>query len=57
VPSCCAFRQPGFGQKDAAWGATSNETGEMRRNMYAMVKGCTALRNYLDVKRVLLEDR
>jgi hypothetical protein len=28
----------------------------MRRNTYVVVDGCIALRNHLDLKRMLLED-
>lgn len=28
----------------------------MRRNTYAMIEGCAALKNHLDVKKVLMED-
>jgi hypothetical protein len=31
------------------------DCGEMRRNAYAMIEGCTVLKNHLDVKRVLIE--
>jgi GrpB-like predicted nucleotidyltransferase (UPF0157 family) len=55
VPGRFAFRQPGFGRGDAAFG--SHEGGEMRRNTYAMIEGCVALRNHLDIKRVLMEDK
>ncbi|KAK9327441.1 grpb/dephospho-CoA kinase [Lipomyces starkeyi] len=53
VPGRFAFRQPGYGQKDAAWG---HSDGEMRRNTYAMIEGGVALRNHMDIKRVLLSD-
>ena len=55
VPGRFAFRQPGYGQKDAAFGH-GDAGGEMRMNSYVMVEGCTALRNHLDVKKVLMED-
>lgn len=54
VPGRFAFRQPGFGQGDAATGERVN--GEMRRNTYLMIEGCVALRNHLDLKRMLLVD-
>lgn len=71
VPGRFAFRQPGYGKGDAAFGshpATSNSSTKeedgrngslelgMRRNTYAMVEGCVALQNHLDVKKVLMED-
>lgn len=54
VPGRFAFRQPGYGAKDAAFG--SSEDGEMRRNTYLIIEGCTALRNHLYLKRVLTVD-
>lgn len=54
VPGRFAFRQPGFGQRDAAWGEKGKASGEMRRNTYAMIDGCSALRNHLDLKKTLL---
>jgi len=56
VPGRFAFRQPGFGQRDAAWGDKVAGSGEMRRNTYAMVDGCVALRNHLDLKRMLMSN-
>ena len=56
VPGRFAFRQPGFGQRDAAWGSKVTGSGEMRRNTYAMIEGGVALRNHLDMKRVLMSD-
>jgi GrpB-like predicted nucleotidyltransferase (UPF0157 family) len=58
VPGRFAFRQPGFGQKDAAWGNSHmvGEKEEMRRNTYVMVEGCVALRNHLDIKRTLMNN-
>ena len=56
VPGRFAFRQPGYGQKDAAFGSHSSD-GEMRRNTYAMVEGSAALRNHLDTKKVLVENQ
>lgn len=53
VPGRFAFRQPGYGKADAAFG---HVTGERRRNTYAMIEGSPALRNHLDIKRILLED-
>lgn len=53
VPGRFAFRQPGYGQKEAAWG---HSDGEMRRNTYAMIEGCVALKNHMDIKRVLTND-
>jgi GrpB-like predicted nucleotidyltransferase (UPF0157 family) len=32
------------------------EGEDLRRNTYAMIEGCPALKNHLDVKRVLIED-
>jgi GrpB-like predicted nucleotidyltransferase (UPF0157 family) len=55
VPGRHAYRQPGFGKHQPAHGErTAN--GGIRRNTYAMIEGCAALRNHLDVRRVLLED-
>ncbi|KAK9357956.1 grpb/dephospho-CoA kinase [Lipomyces starkeyi] len=56
VPGRFAFRQPGFGQSDAAWGQQGMSLVEMRRNTYVVIQGCVALRNHLDIKRVLLSD-
>ncbi|KAL9106561.1 MAG: hypothetical protein Q9227_008407 [Pyrenula ochraceoflavens] len=56
VPGRFAFREPGFSAKQAAFGGPPAEGGRVRENTYAMIEGCTALRNHLDVKRVLLED-
>ncbi|KAK9236681.1 grpb/dephospho-CoA kinase [Lipomyces kononenkoae] len=50
-----AFQQPGFGKSDAALGE-QRKSGEMRRNTYVVIEGCTSLKNHLDVKRVLLSD-
>ncbi|KAJ5125813.1 hypothetical protein N7476_009858 [Penicillium atrosanguineum] len=54
VPGRFAFRQPGYGRSDAAHGAGKN--GELRYNTYLMIEGCVALRNHLDIQRVLLGD-
>jgi GrpB-like predicted nucleotidyltransferase (UPF0157 family) len=54
VPGRYQFRQPGYGKWEAAHGSGN---GEVRHNTYAMIEGCPALRNHLDVKRVLLEDQ
>ncbi|KIW47265.1 uncharacterized protein PV06_02849 [Exophiala oligosperma] len=54
VPGRFAFRQPGNARFDAAHGPGRN--GELRYNTYVMIEGCTALRNHLDMKRVLLEN-
>jgi GrpB-like predicted nucleotidyltransferase (UPF0157 family) len=56
VPGRFAFRQPGFGKLDAAWVQKGSGSGEMRRNTYAMIEGCVALRHHLDIKRVLMSD-
>lgn len=53
IPGRFAFRQPGYGRLDFAHGVAS---GELRRNTYVVIEGCLALRNHLDVRRVLLED-
>lgn len=53
VPGRFAFRQPGYGQFDPAHGPGRN--GELRHNTYLMIEGCTALKNHLDVRRVLME--
>jgi GrpB-like predicted nucleotidyltransferase (UPF0157 family) len=55
VPGRFAFRQPGYGKLDAAHGKGRN--GELRYNTYLMIQGCVALRNHLDVKRVLLDSQ
>jgi GrpB-like predicted nucleotidyltransferase (UPF0157 family) len=55
VPGRWAFRQPGYGRFDTAYGTTSADK-EMRRNTYVEIDGCQSLRNHLDVKRVLHED-
>ena len=57
VPGRFAFGQLGFGKLDAAWGGTLNESREMRRNTDVMLEICAALRNHLNVKRVLMEHR
>jgi GrpB-like predicted nucleotidyltransferase (UPF0157 family) len=54
VPGRFAFRQPGYGQRDAAWG--DHKGSEMRRNTYAIIDGCIVLRNHLDIKRMLMGD-
>jgi GrpB-like predicted nucleotidyltransferase (UPF0157 family) len=54
MPGRFAFRQPVYGAKDAAFGTSEN--GEMRRNTYLMIEGCVALRNYLDLERMLAVD-
>jgi GrpB-like predicted nucleotidyltransferase (UPF0157 family) len=55
VPGRHAYRQPGYGKHQAAHGERTADGG-LRRNTYAMIEGCSALRNHLDVRRVLLED-
>lgn len=55
IPGRVAFRQPEYGNLDPAHGA--GVPGELRRHTYVVVEGCLALRNHLDVKRVLLEDQ
>lgn len=54
VPGCFAFRQPGLGPRDAAWGEPRN--GELRQNTYVMKRGYQAPKNHLDVKTTLLND-
>ncbi|KAK9387365.1 grpb/dephospho-CoA kinase [Lipomyces mesembrius] len=54
VPGRFAFRQPGFGQSDETLGESR---GEMRRNTYVVLEGCVALRNHLDIQRILLSDK
>lgn len=49
-----AFRQPGYGRFEAAHGPGRN--GELRYNTYLMIRGCAALRNHLDARRVLMEN-
>ncbi|TAQ88437.1 hypothetical protein B7494_g3219 [Chlorociboria aeruginascens] len=53
IPGRFVFRQPGYGKADAAFG---HDEGEMRRNTYLMIEGSLALRNHLDLKRVLESD-
>lgn len=55
VPGRFAFRQPGYGRFDAAHGPGRN--GELRYNTYVMIEGCIALKNHLDVRRVLMENQ
>jgi GrpB-like predicted nucleotidyltransferase (UPF0157 family) len=55
IPGRFVFRQPGYGIRDVAYGMGVH--GELRRNTYVVIEGCTALRNHLDVRRVLLEDQ
>ena len=55
VPGRHAYRQPGYRKHQAAHGERTADGG-LRRNTYAMIEGCAALRNHLDVRRVLLED-
>lgn len=55
IPGRFAFRQPRYGRLDAAHGMGS--PSKLRRNTYVVIEGCLALRNHLDVKRVLLEDQ
>lgn len=55
IPGRFAFRQPGYGRLDAAHGVGASR--ELRRNTYVVIEGCLALRNHLDVRRVLLEDQ
>ena len=54
VPGRYVFRQPGYGKLDPAHGAGRN--GELRYNTYIMLEGCSALKNHLDVRRVLMEN-
>lgn len=54
VPGRFAFRQPGYGRFEAAHGG--GREGELRYNTYLMIEGCVALRNHLDIKRVLMGD-
>jgi GrpB-like predicted nucleotidyltransferase (UPF0157 family) len=55
VPGRHAYRQPGYGKYQPAHGERTADGG-LRRNTYLMIEGCSALRNHLDVKRILLED-
>jgi GrpB-like predicted nucleotidyltransferase (UPF0157 family) len=55
VPCRHIYRQPGFGKYQPAHGERTAD-GSLRRNTYAMIEGSAALRNHLDVRRVLLED-
>lgn len=55
VPGRFAFRQPGYGTFDSAYGV--EESGELRRHTYLIIEGCTALRNHLDIRRVLRDDK
>ncbi|CAI7654555.1 unnamed protein product [Penicillium manginii] len=54
VPGRFAFREPGYGRYDAAHGL--GRDGELRHNTYLIIQGCPALRNHLDIKRILLQD-
>ena len=49
-----SFLQPGYGPKGFA--GAEGETGEMRRNIYAVVEGSIALKNHRDLKQVPLKD-
>jgi GrpB-like predicted nucleotidyltransferase (UPF0157 family) len=55
VPGRFQFRQPGFGAHQGTFGERTPD-GALRQNTYAMIEGCPAIRNHLDIKRVLLED-
>lgn len=55
VPFRFAFRQPVF-QKADQTDESRGIRGEMRRNTYVIVDRCIALRNHLDLKRMLLEN-
>ncbi|KAJ5725800.1 uncharacterized protein N7483_007157 [Penicillium malachiteum] len=49
-----AFREPGYGRFDDAYGGGENLKVRCRYHTYLVIEGCTALRNHLDVRRVLL---
>lgn len=55
VPGRYVFRQPGYGKLDPAHGR--GRDGQERQNTYVCIEGCASLRNHLDVKRVLLNNR
>jgi len=59
VPGRLAFRQPGFmaNPKDGG-NTTRDDTGEkeMRQNTYVSLESSMALKNHLDVKRILLHN-
>lgn len=55
VPGRFAFRQPGHGTFDSVYGV--EESGELRRHTYLVIEGCTALRNHLEIRRVLRENQ
>lgn len=46
------FRQPGYGK----WEGAHGHDVELRHNTCAVIEGSPALRNHLDLKRVLMED-
>jgi GrpB-like predicted nucleotidyltransferase (UPF0157 family) len=49
------FRQPGFGVHQGTFGERA-PNGGFRRNTYVIIEGTAALRNHLDVRRILRED-
>ncbi|KAJ5711622.1 hypothetical protein N7488_005778 [Penicillium malachiteum] len=53
IPGRFAFREPGYGRFDDAYGG--GESLKLRYHTYLIIEGCTALRNHLDIRRVLLE--
>lgn len=55
VPGRYVFREPGYGEQDAAHGR--GENGEVRQNTYVCIEGCASLRNHLDVRRILLSNQ
>ncbi|KAJ5703752.1 hypothetical protein N7493_010890 [Penicillium malachiteum] len=54
IPGRFAFREPGYGRFDDAYGGGDNL--KLRYHTYLIIEGCTALRNHLDIRRVLLEN-
>ena len=55
VPGRVGLRQPGHELSQAATGPI-DRTKEMRRNTCVVLEGSVALKNHLDLKRVLLDD-
>ena len=55
------MREPGYGADEFASGYNFKANGKtgigMRMNTYVILEGCLQLRNHLDIKRVLLENK
>ncbi|KAJ5614357.1 hypothetical protein N7528_008011 [Penicillium herquei] len=54
IPGRVAFREPSDGRFDDAYGG--GESLKLRYHTYLIIEGCTALRNHLDIRKVLLEN-